>query len=453
MIVPSSRLVFWTAAVAVPAALAAAAVPAVAGAAWAAVGVLAVAALADAVQSAGYLRRLTVDVPGVVRLSRDQDGVIPLRLGEVHRPFRNLRVGLALPEELGSRQEDLRTDLPEAGMDYHVAWACRPVRRGRYERARCGLECDSAWGLWMVRRRLDVTADLRVYPNLRSERRRAAAQFLNRGGMGVHRWRQVGKGREFEKLREYVPGDSLDDIHWKATARRRHPITKVFQIERTQEIYVVLDSSRLSARPAPSTTAGAPGEGPEAPANLLDRYIAAGLLLGRAAESQGDRFGLIEFNGGVRGFIRAGRGKAHFDACRNALCTLMPGRVSPDFAELFAFVGTRLRKRALLVVLTSLDDTVVAEGFLRAVDLVRRKHLVAVAMMRPPGAHPLFTDNAVQSVEEVCRRLEGHETWRRLRETEQALRQMGVLFELMDPRQLSAGLIAQYMSIKQRQMI
>ena len=55
--------------------------------------------------------------------------------------------------------------------------------------------------------------------------------------------RQVGRGREFEKLREYVPGDGSDEIHWKATARRGHPITKVFQLERTQEVYVILAGS------------------------------------------------------------------------------------------------------------------------------------------------------------------------------------------------------------------
>jgi uncharacterized protein (DUF58 family) len=78
-------------------------------------------------------------------------------------------------------------------------------------------------------------AELRVYPNLLGERRAVASIFLRRALPGVHSARQIGKGRDFEKLRDYVPGDSFDDIHWKATAKRAHPVTKVFQIERTQE--------------------------------------------------------------------------------------------------------------------------------------------------------------------------------------------------------------------------
>src|SRR5439155_1828093 len=123
-----------------------------------------------------------------------------------------------------------------------------------------------------------------------------AALFLHRGAFGLHAERQVGKGREFEKLREYVPGDGYDEIHWKATAKRGRPITKVFQIERTQEIYVVIDASRLSARsvkggrprdedrkadamrlphPLQPSTIDAPPS-----ATVLERFVTAALVLG-----------------------------------------------------------------------------------------------------------------------------------------------------------------------------
>jgi uncharacterized protein (DUF58 family) len=88
-----------------------------------------------------------------------------------------------------------------------------------------------------------------------------------RGQMGARLMRQVGKGREFEKLREYTAGDGFDEIHWKATARRRVPITKVYQTERMQEIYAVIDVSRLMARRFGDSSA-------------LDEYLRVALLLG-----------------------------------------------------------------------------------------------------------------------------------------------------------------------------
>ena len=108
-----------------------------------------------------------------------------------------------------------------------------------------------------MRRSQAAGCELRVYPDLRAERRQAAAVFLTRNGLGSHAQRQVGRGRDFEKLRDYVAGDSIEDISWKATARRQKPVSKVFQVERTQEVYVVIDASRLSGRSAD----GAPAEG------------------------------------------------------------------------------------------------------------------------------------------------------------------------------------------------
>ena len=115
-------------------------------------------------------------------------------------------------------------------------------------------------------------------PNVFNERKNLAGLFLNRGGLGVHARRQIGKGREFEQLRQYFPGDSYEDLHWKATAKRGMPVTKVFQIERTQEVYVVLDSSRLSSRRAQRSlrpeTAGVDESG-----SILERFITAALIM------------------------------------------------------------------------------------------------------------------------------------------------------------------------------
>ena len=224
-----------------------------------------------------------------------------------------------------------------------------------------------------MRKTLPLQSEIRVYPNLAAERKKSPA-FFKRGRLGVHGQRQIGKGREFEKLREYAAGDGFDDIDWKATARRGHPITRVFQIERTQEVYIILDASRLSARPV----AGDPD------ATILERNVTASLLLALAAEKQGDLFGLITFSDRVHDFVRARNGKTHYGACRDALYTLQPRLVAPDFDELFSLLRLRLRRRALLIFLTELDDPIVAEAFQRNVPLLRQ-HLILVGMAKPIG--------------------------------------------------------------------
>src|SRR5207249_4933492 len=99
-----------------------------------------------------------------------------------------------------------------------------------------------------------------------------------------------------------------------------------------------------------------------------------------ASEQQGHLFGLLTFSDKVQKFVRAKNGKAHYAACRDALYALQPQIVTPDFDELCSFIRLRLRRRALLVFLTALDDPVLAESFVRNMDLIRRQHLILVNM-------------------------------------------------------------------------
>jgi uncharacterized protein (DUF58 family) len=262
-----------------------------------------------------------------------------------------------------------------------------------------------------------------------------------------------------------VPGDSFDEIHWKATARRGRPITKVFQIERTQEVYVIIDASRLSARasvassqpqgtalPAGAATVGRLAPTPEV-ATTLERYLTAALVLGLAAEQQGDLFGLLTFTNKVERFVRAKNGKAHYSACRDALYTLDPQVVTPDYDEVCTFIRLRLRRRALLVFLTALDDAVLAESFVRNMDLIRRQHLISVNMLQPPGVAPLFSNPDVTDVDDLYQHLGGHLRWHDLRELEKVLQRRGVKFSLLENERLSAQLVAQYLGVKRRQLL
>ena len=99
-----------------------------------------------------------------------------------------------------------------------------------------------------------------------------------------------------------------------------------------------------------------------------------------AAERQGDHFGFVSFDDRLRSFIPAKSGKAHFGACRDAIYNLKTSLVSPDFNEVFSFIGSRLRRRALLVFLTSLDDPLLAESFSHAIEVISRRHLILVGM-------------------------------------------------------------------------
>src|SRR5207253_8187270 len=185
----------------------------------------------------------------------------------------------------------------------------------------------------------------------------------------------------------------------------------------------------------------------------LNRTVTDPLFLGLAAEHQGDLFGLLTFTNKVESFVRARNGKAHFSACRDALYTLQPQIVTPDYDEVFTFIRLRLRRRALLIMLTSLDDAVLAASFVKNLDLIQRQHLVLVNMLQPQGIAPLFTNPNIGSVDDLYEHLGGHLLWHKLRELEKVLLRRGVRFSLLKNERLSAELVSQYLSVKQRQLI
>ena len=454
MIVPKFRLLFWVAVVFLPFSILAAVVPSAVFPSICAAFVLVLLVAADGVAASGGLSGIQVELPDTVRLSTGRKGEITLRIRNERMKGRRIRLGLAFPVEIYSPNRDLTADLPDESLYSSVSWPCKGLKQGRHSLDKCYLETSSALGFWAVRGVSQAGTEICVYPNLFIERKNLSALFLNKG-VGIHTQRQVGKGRDFEQLREYMPGDSYEDIHWKATAKRGQPITKVYQIERTQMVYVIIDASRLSAR----TAYYSENENPSSEENnlflttILERYITAALVIGLAAERQGDLFGILLYDDRVRGFAGAKSGKAHFNACRDMLYTLQPKSVSPDFSELFTFIGTRIRRRSLLLFLTNLDDPVLAQSFTKNIDIISRRHLVLVNMLRPSGARELFSSSPAVSGDELYEKLGGHMLWHSLRKTEKVLRRLGAGFSMLDNESMCAELISKYLSVKKRQIL
>ncbi len=475
-LVPTTRLLWLFALAGIPLVGAVGYGPSTQAIGLAGLALLALVALADAISALTHDPGIRVSLPEVVRLAKERSGLLPVTFhrSETDTRSRPLRLGAALPREIKAEPDSPFVLLPAGVPVVAWSWPVLPRRRGRYLLEALHLEFSSPLGLWGRRVVSPVACELRVYPNLQRDRREVAALFLARSGDGSRKRRMVGKGREFEKLREYVSGDPPEDIHWKATARRRRPISRVYQVERTQEVYVLIDSSRLAARPAPYTAGPAALTGAKTmrhtelddgdlfamsaePPTTLERCLQSALLLGDIAARQGDLFGMVTFADRVGTFLRARNGRAHQQACREALYGLQPRMVSPDYAELCAHLRVTLRKRALLVFLTALDDPVLAEQFVKNIGLLSRQHLVVVPMLRPPEARPLFSEDPtvtpVQDVDGLYARVGGHLRWRELHQTGEALRRIGVRFSLLDQERMTSQLIGTYLDVKARQLL
>jgi uncharacterized protein (DUF58 family) len=432
MIVPSERLL-WISALAVLPVLAVAGF--VSGAllpcALIVAGLALVAAL-DAVRGSEQLAKAVIRTPLFLRLTKDVPAQLPVTVENGSATALSLRLGIAMPA--GAASDELTRGLAVPPGASVSDWPLTGTARGDHKLAQVHIEVRSPMGLWLVRGRRATDCSLRVYPNMRD--RSTAALFSKTASMGLRLRRQMGKGREFDNLRQYLPGDSFEDIYWKATARRGFPTVKLYQVEHAQEVYAVIDASRLSMRPG-----------------ILESYVEAALHLALVAERAGDRFGLVTFSDRTLKFVRARQGLDHFRLCRETIYNLKAERVTPDFRDVFSSLQLNLRRRTLLVFFTSLDDALLAETFEHEVPMLARRHLVLVNVTQAPGVRPLFEESPPADLDALYGGLAGQILWNRMRKLKIALQNRGIRLTVVDPARIKMQVTSQYLDVKRRQIL
>src|ERR1700740_1163972 len=253
MIAPRLRLILVVFLIAVPLATVASLSRGLAPIALLLIGFAFIAGLCDLALGLGRYQILQFSLPATLRGMQDELVELEVRARFSVPRDDSVRLAIGFPDGLEPEQELTILLLNRQASERLIRIPFVGTSRGTFQINRLYFDWHSPLGLWIHRDHRPVQCEVHVYPNLRLEGKQIE-HFLNRGAIGTHAQPQIGRGREFEKLREYERGDSFDEINWKATAKRRFPVTKVFQLERSKEIYLALDTSRLSARQLPEIT-------------------------------------------------------------------------------------------------------------------------------------------------------------------------------------------------------
>lgn len=252
-----------------------------------------------------------------------------------------------------------------------------PPRRGPAQFGDVHLRVDGGPCLCTVSAVVPAAREVRVYPNVLGPRRYdMAARLGELALLGFRTIRKDGQGGEFEKLREYVPGDDYGVIEWRATARRGRPIVRVHQRERSQQVLICVDAGRMMA-----TRLGA--------ITKLDHAINAALLTAFVALRQGDRVGLVVFADDVQAFVPPRAGVAQYRRLLEALAGVEPELTFVDFRRLTDFVRVRVPRRALLLVFSDLLDEAHATPLADCAPVLAERHLPVCCTLRDDVVHAL----------------------------------------------------------------
>jgi uncharacterized protein (DUF58 family) len=265
-----------------------------------------------------------------------------------------------------------------------------------------------------------------------------------------------GVGREFESLRDYQPGDELRKISWTATARRGRLVTRQFTVERSQQVWMMLDAGRLS-RTAFELRRGGVEKLNETSAEReaahvltvtqLDQAATAATMLAQVIQGSGDKFAMMAYGREVQQLLPPGAGAAHLRLLIDLLSQTKSGTAEADHLNAVARLKTAQRRRGLIVWITELVDSVgKPELVVAAAELVRR-HLVVLVLLKHPELEELAAREP-KTKDEMFHSAAAQEMLERRRETIAQLERQGVLIVETTAAEVGVRAVSKYLEVK-----
>jgi uncharacterized protein (DUF58 family) len=390
---------------------------------------------------------IEASVLGRVRIQVERPAAAVLSLGEPEALALSVKTSADRPLRVVLRQvwpslldtpSVTREGLIRPGERLALELPVRGIARGRAALASPWLALRS-WGLVERVAAPAEPAEVLVLPDLRAVR--GLHDRLNRfvlRGLGTRVSARLGKGREFDRLREYVTGDELRDVAWKASARRGKLIVREYRLDRSQEVLMCLDRGhRMQARVGGLTK--------------LDHAVNAAVMLAYIANRMEDKTSMLSFAVEAQMGVPSGRGPAHLRQLTDHAASVRGGALHTNYLVLAADLRRRLRHRALIVLFTALPELEPA-ALLRALRLLLPQHLPLVIVLRDPdlgaAAEMLPSDAAELSRTLAARDLVGAR--------EQAVREaraLGAMVVETDPGEAGVSAMNAYIDVKRRQLL
>lgn len=321
-----------------------------------------------------------------------------------------------------------------------------PRERGDVRLGRLFLRYQSQLGFAERWASVELSQTVRVLPDLEQARQQALYLIRSRQvEMEKRRRRQRGQGREFESLREYRQGDEMRDVCWTATARRHQLTTRIFEIERSQAVWIVLDAGRL-------LRAEVQRDDSEIRLAKLDYAVNAALSLAQVATQCGDRVGLLAYGRGIQQNLAAGRGPSHLRSIVDCLAQVRGEAAEADHSRAARVLLTEQSRRSLVVWITDFAETPTTPEVIEYAMQMTKRHLVVFTAMNQPDLTAL-ADRIPRTTGEMYRHAAALEIASRRDLLLRGLRQRGVFaFELV-PGLLASSIVNQYLDIKERNLL
>jgi len=360
---------------------------------------------------------------------------------------------------------DLRAEAPQMELrcsakgEVAASYQITPRKRGSVELGALYIRYRTPMGIaerWAVAR---LEQKICVYPNLEEARQQSVYLIRSRQiEMEKRHTHFRGGGREFESLREYQEGDEFRDVCWTASARRGKLVTRLFQIERSQTIWLVIDAGRLMRARIASRDShggmGVPGRPVERSSTVskLDVSVNAALSLAQVALYTGDRVGLLAYGRQVQRRMPPYRGGAHLRQLIQQLAHIQEEPLEGDHLQAVSALLSTQKRRSLIVWLTDFPETAMTPEVIDAASVAASRHLVLLVVIGQPDLAKLASSEP-DSVSAMYRTTAAQETLHRREIMLAKLRQRGALAVEVSSASASVTVVNSYLEAKERNLL
>jgi uncharacterized protein (DUF58 family) len=371
------------------------------------------------------------------RMSNGDENKIEISLANNYTFRTWVRVIDEVPVQFQQRDFALKTVLEPASktsLTYHL----RPVERGEYVFNDLNIFTHTRLNLVVRRYVISAMARVKVYPSYLSLKKFELIAYSNNlSEAGRRKIRKIGQSVEFEQIREYVNGDDIRTINWKATARKGGQLmVNNYTDERSQQVYCIIDKGRVMKMPFNGMT-------------LLDYAINSTLILCRVALLRQDKAGVITFNESTGQILPADRRGDHMNNILEHLYDQHTKFGESDFQKLFALVRLRIPQRSFIVLFTNFESMSGLQRQLPYIRAVAKNHLVLVVFFENTELRQL-TGQPVSDIESLYIRTIAekfaHEKTLMVKE----LQQHGIFTILTAPENLTINTVNKYLELKAR---
>jgi len=344
-----------------------------------------------------------------------------------------------VPVGLRSAPPELNLTVPPRNMA-GTSYTVRPLQRGDIEVGSVYLRYQSSARFAERWAKADLAQQVRIYPDIEEAKRHNL--YLTRARqieLEKRLVRQRGTGREFESLRDYQQGDDFRDICWSATARRGKHVTKLYEVERSQAVWIVVDAGRLLRTRV--------GE-----LSKLDLSVNAALTLSQLALYSGDKVGVLVYGRKSQSRVSLGRGLPHMRAILEMLAVARDEASEADHLRAASILLQSQKRRSLIVWITDLAETSMTPEVIESASQMLSRHVLLFVVIAQTDLQAMANRNPTNATE-MYETIAAQEMINRREVLLARIHNRGALALEVSPHRLTPTLVNQYLEIKERNLI